>query len=164
MKATDENLLRRSSLFQFLPDEHFEQLRPILQEENYEFGDLLVRQGEPADAFYVLLSGRARVVKSDQNGNEIVLATLKPGDSFGEAALAEGGTRSATVRCSTAVEALRLDRADFLQLAEETPDLKHYVEMTGRHRSLHGFLYEFSNFGRLPVPALRTLVEKLTPV
>jgi ATP-binding cassette subfamily B protein len=162
MKATDENLLRRSSLFQFLPEEHFEKLRPILQEENYEFGDLLVRQGEPADAFYVLVSGRARVVKADQNGNEIVLATLKPGDSFGEAALSEGGTRSATVRCSTAVETLRLDRSDFLQLAEETPELKHYVEMTARHRSLHGFLYEFSNFGRLPVPALRGLVEKLT--
>ena len=96
MRATDENLLRRSSLFQFLPEEHFEQLRPLLQEENYEFGDLLVRQGEPADAFYVLVSGRARVVKADQNGNEIVLATLKPGDSFGEAALSEGGTRTAT--------------------------------------------------------------------
>ena len=164
MKATDENLLRRSSLFQFLPEEHFEQLRPLLQEENYEFGDLLVRQGEPADAFYVLVSGRARVVKADQNGNEIVLATLKPGDSFGEAALSEGGTRTATVRCSTAVEALRLDRADFLQLAEETPELKHYVEMTARLRSLHGFLYEFSNFGRLPAPALRSLIEKLTPV
>ncbi len=164
MKANDENLLRRSSLFQFLPDEHFEQIRPLLQEESYEFGDLLVRQGEPADAFYILLSGRARVVKADQNGNEIVLATLKPGDSFGEAALSEGGTRTATVRCSTAVEALRLDRADFLQLAEETPELKHHIEMTARHRSLHGFLYEFSNFGRLPVPALRSLVEKLTPM
>ena len=103
-------------------------------------------------------------MKADQNGNEIVLATLKPGDSFGEAALSEGGTRTATVRCSTAVEALRLDRADFLQLAEETPELKHHVEMTARHRALHGFLYEFSNFGRLPVPALRSLVEKLTPV
>ena len=44
MKATDENLLRRSSLFQFLPDEHFEQLRALLQEENYEFGDILVRR------------------------------------------------------------------------------------------------------------------------
>ncbi len=164
MKANDENLLRRSSLFQFLPDEHFEQIRPLLQEESYEFGDLLVRQGEPADAFYILLSGRARVVKADQNGNEIVLATLKPGDSFGEAALSEGGIRTATVRCSTAVEALRLDRADFLQLAEETPALKHHIEMTARHRSLHGFLYEFSNFGRLPVPALRSLVEKLTPM
>ena len=164
MKATNENLLRRSSLFQFLPEEHFEQLRALLQEESYEFGDLLVRQGEPADAFYVLVLGRARVVKTDQNGNEIVLATLKPGDSFGESALAEGGTRTATVRCSTAVEALRLDRADFLQLAEETPELKYYIEMTARHRALHGFLYEFSNFGRLPVPALRSLVEKLTPV
>ena len=164
MKATDENLLRRSSLFQFLRDEHFEKLRSLLQEESYEFGDLLVRQGEPADAFYVLVSGRARVVKADQNGNEIVLATLKPGDSFGEAALSEGGTRTATVRCSTAVEALRLDRADFLQLAEETPELKHHVEMTARHRALHRFLYEFSNFGRLPVSALRSLVEKLTPV
>jgi ATP-binding cassette subfamily B protein len=164
MKATDESLLRRSSLFQFLPGDVFEKIRALLEEENYEFGDVLVRQGDPADAFYVLLSGRARVVKSDQQGNEIVLATLKPGDSFGESALSEGGTRTATVRCSTAVEALRLDRADFLELAEETPELKHHLEITARHRALHGFLYEFSNFGRLPVPALRSLVEKLTPV
>ncbi|CAN5450166.1 hypothetical protein BH20VER3_BH20VER3_18650 [soil metagenome] len=164
MKATDEELLRRSALFQFLPDEPFAKLRDLLQEENYEFGDLLVRQGDPADSFYVLVSGRARVVKADQKGNEIVLATLKPGDSFGESALSEGGTRTATVRCSTGVEALRLDRDDFLQLVQESPDLKHHLEMTARHRALHGFLYEFSNFGRLPVTALRSLAEKLTPV
>jgi ATP-binding cassette subfamily B protein len=164
MKATDDSLLRRSLLFRFLPDEHFEKLLPLLQEEEYEFGDILVRQGDPADAFYVLLSGRARVVKVDQNGNEIVLATLKPGDSFGEAALAEGGTRSATVRCSTTVKVLRLNRADFLELAEEVSELKHHVEMTARHRALHGFLYEFSNFGRLPVPAMRSVIEKLSSV
>ena len=164
MKTTDQNLLRRSSLFQFLSDEHFEKLRLLLQEESYEFGDVLVRQGDPADAFYVLVSGRARVVKVDQNGKEIALATMKPGDSFGEAALSNAGTRTATVRCSTAVEALRLNRVDFLQLAEKTPDLKHNIEITRRHRALHGFLYEFSNFGRLPVPALRSLVEKLRPI
>ena len=164
MKATDDSLLRRSSLFQFLPEEHFEKLRSLLREEHYEFGDIIVRQGEPADSFYVLLSGRARVVKADQNGTEIVLATLKPGDSFGEAALAEHGTRSATVRCSTGVETLRLDRADFLEVAKENPELKQHLEMTARHRSLHGFLYQFSNFGRLPVPALRSLIEKLNPI
>ena len=87
MKASDDALLRRSALFRFLPDEHFEKILPLLQEEQYEFGDLIVRQGDPADAFYILVSGRARVVKSDQNGNEIALAALKPGDSFGEAAL-----------------------------------------------------------------------------
>src|SRR6476469_11060584 len=165
MNAKDVDLLRRSDLFRFLPDEHFERIRSLLQEERHDFGDLIVKQGEPANAFYILISGRARVVKlGANNGEEIVLATLKPGDSFGEAALSEGGTRSATVRCSTAVEALRLDRSDFLQLAEETPELKHHLEITARHRALHGFLYEFSNFGRLPVPALRSLVEKLTPI
>ncbi|MBA3832173.1 MAG: peptidase domain-containing ABC transporter [Chthoniobacterales bacterium] len=164
MKATDDSLLRRSSLFQFLPEEHFEKLRALLQEEHHEFGDIIVRQGEPAASFYVLLSGRARVVKVDQNGAEIVLASLKPGDSFGEAALAEGGTRSATVRCSTGVEALRLDRDDFLELATQNPELKQHLEMTARHRALHGFLYQFSNFGRLPVPALRSLIEKLEPI
>ncbi len=164
MKATDDSLLRRSSLFHFLSDEHFEKLRALLREEHYDFGDIIVRQGDSADAFYVLLSGRARVVKADQTGTEIVLATLKPGDSFGEAALAEGGTRNATVRCSTGVEALRLDRADFLELIAQNRELRRHLEMTARHRSLHGFLYQFSNFGRLPLPALRDLIEKLTPV
>jgi ATP-binding cassette subfamily B protein len=164
MKATDENLLRRSSLFQFLTEEHYEKLRALLKEESYDFGDLLVKQGDPADAFYVLASGRARVVKTDQAGEEIALASLKPGDSFGESALIEGGTRTATVRCSTAVEALRLGRDDFLQLTEKIPALKHHLELMARHRALHGFLYEFSNFGRLPVAALRSLVEKLSPM
>ncbi len=164
MKATDDTLLRRASLFQFLPEEHFEKLRALLEEEHYEFGDLIVRQGDAADSFYILMSGRARVVKADQNGAEVVLASLKPGDSFGEAALGEGGTRSATVRCSTSVETLRLDRADFLEVAERNPELKRHLELTARHRSLHGFLYQFSNFGRLPVPALRSLIEKLEPV
>jgi ATP-binding cassette subfamily B protein len=37
------------------------------------------------------------------------------------------------------------------------------VQTTGRHRALHGFLYEFSNFGRLPAPALRGIIERLEP-
>ena len=102
MRVQDEEILQRSSLFRFLPKEHFERLRPLLHEERFEFGDVIVQQGEPADSFYVLLSGRARAIKSDPNGGEIALATLRPGDVFGEAALGEGGTRSASIRCSCA--------------------------------------------------------------
>jgi HlyB family type I secretion system ABC transporter len=164
MKTQDEEVLRRSSIFRFLPDEHFDKLRALLVEEEYEFGEVIVKQGDPADAFYVLISGRVRAVKVHQNGEEIALGTLRPGDSFGEAALAEGGTRNAWVRCSTATVVLRLDRADFLDLAERLPDLKHHVQLTERHRALQGFLYEFSNFGRLPAAALRSVIEKLSPV
>ena len=164
MKTQDDALLRRSSLFKILPDEIFEKVVPLLQEEHYDFGEIIVKEGDPADAFYVLTSGRARALKTAQNGEEIPLGALRPGDSFGEAALADGGTRAASVRCSTSVDLLKLDRDDFLQLVAEVPDLKHHIEMMGRQRSLQSFLYEFSNFGRLPAAALRSMMENLTPM
>jgi HlyB family type I secretion system ABC transporter len=164
MKTQDAEIVRRSSLFRFLSDEHFAAMEPLLQEQHYDFGDIIVRQDDPADAFYVMTRGRARVLKVKPDGEEIPLGSLKPGDSFGEAALSEGGTRTATVRCSTAVDVLRLDRNDFLQLTQAEPEMKRYVEMTGRNRALQSFLYQFSNFGRLPVPTLRSMIDKLTPI
>ncbi len=164
MKIQDSEILRRSSVFRFLSDEHFGAIEPLLQEEHYDFGDLIVKQDDPADSFYVLTRGRARALKIKPDGEEIPLGVLKPGDSFGEAALAEGGTRNATVRCSTAVDVLRIDRDDFLQLVGRVPELKQYVETTGRDRALQSFLYQFSNFGRLPTPVLRGMIDKLKPV
>src|SRR5438128_98993 len=164
MKIQDSEFLRRSPVFRFVSDEHFDAIEPLLEEEHYEFGDVIVKQGDPAISFYVLTRGRARALKIKPNGEEIPLGVLKPGDSFGEAALAEGGTRNATVRCSTAVDVLRINRDDFLQLVSRVPELKHYIETTGRNRALQSFLYQFSNFGRLPTPVLRGVIEKLTPV
>jgi HlyB family type I secretion system ABC transporter len=164
MKAQDSDILRRASAFKFLSDEHFAALEPLLKEESYEFGDLIVRQGDPADSFYTLSRGRARALKVKSDGEEIPLGVLKPGDSFGEAALLDGGIRNATIRCSTAVEVVRIDRNDFLGLVQQVPELRQYIEMTGRNRAVQSFLYQFSNFGRLPAPALRTMIERLTPV
>jgi ATP-binding cassette subfamily B protein len=164
VKVQDTQILRRSSVFRFLADEHFAAIEPLLQEEHYEFGDVIVKQGDSADSFYVLTKGRARALKLKPDGEEIPLGVLKPGDSFGEAALSEGGTRNATVRCSTAVDVLRIDRDDFLQLVHRVPDLKQYVETTGRNRALQSFLYQFSNFGRLPTPVLRSMIDRLEPI
>jgi len=93
MKVQDSEILRRSSVFRFLSDEHFAAIEPLLQEEHYEFGEVIVKQGDPANSFYVLTRGRARALKIKPDDQEIPLGVLKPGDSFGEAALAEGGTR-----------------------------------------------------------------------
>ena len=92
MKTEEDAALRRSSFFQFLPDDVFEKISSLLKEEHYEFGDIIVREGDPAEAFYVLTSGRARAIKIMPNGDEVALGALRPGDGFGEAALAEGGT------------------------------------------------------------------------
>jgi HlyB family type I secretion system ABC transporter len=163
MKAPETEILRRSSVFRFVSDDHFAAIEPLLQEEHYEFGDVIVKQGDPANSFFVLTRGRARAIKIKADGEEVPLGVLKPGDSFGEAALSEGGTRNATVRCSTAVDVLRIDRDDFLELVDRVPEIKQFVETTGRNRALQSFLYQFSNFGRLPTIVLRSVIERLKP-
>src|ERR1700745_1147470 len=115
MKVQDTEILRRSSLFRFLSDEHFAAIEPLLQEEHFEFGDVIVRQDDPADSFYVLTHGRARALKIKPDGEEIPLGMLTPAGSLSQAALTDGGLRSASVRCSPAVDVLRIDRQDFLE-------------------------------------------------
>ena len=84
----------------------------------------MAAEGAPTDAFYVLVSGRARLVKQTANGDEIALDVLRAGDSFGEAELLEGAPRLSTVRASSDVLALRLDAADFRELAGAQPDIR----------------------------------------
>src|SRR5689334_17985217 len=155
-------ILARTSLFRFIPEEQQPRLQALFKRAHFEFGELITKQNAEADAFFVILSGRARVVRMDENGQELSLNSLGAGAEFGESALLSGGTRNASVRCSSSVEVLRLERDDFLRLAEEFPEFRHSLELTARWRAMHGFLYEFSNFGRLPGPALRSLVDKLS--
>jgi ATP-binding cassette subfamily B protein len=164
--ATDDTdeLLRSSPFLKFVPEEHRAKLCGMFRKERFEFGDLIVREGDPADAFYFLASGRARVIKTTEKGEELVLASLRPGSEFGDAALLDGGVRTASVRCSTSVEVLKLGRDDFLQMLGRHPELRNYLEMNARFRALQDFLYEFSNFGRLSAPALRELIENMSPV
>src|SRR5438552_2109457 len=81
----------------------------------------IVAEGDAADGWYVLVSGRARVIKRADNGDEIPLNILRAGDSFGEVELLAGARRPATVRASSDVLALRLDRSAFAGLLERTP-------------------------------------------
>lgn len=162
MSVKPNEILSSSSLFRFVPVGQRGRLEGLFKPARYDFGDLIIRQGDAADAFFVLTSGRARVVRMSEVGQELSLNQLRAGAEFGEAALLTGGVRNASVRCSSTVEALRLDRSDFLQLVQEVPQFKTYLELTSRWRTLHGFLYEYSNFGRLPADVLHTLIEKLS--
>jgi hypothetical protein len=67
------------------------------------FGATIVREGDEADAFYVLARGSARVVKQTASGDEVSLNVLQRGDPFGEGALLALTTRNATVRASVPV-------------------------------------------------------------
>jgi len=131
---------------------------------SFSFGQPIVTEGAPADAFYVLASGSARVVKTGPGGEEISLGLMRPGESFGEIGLLEETTRTATIRASGDVQVYRLDRAIFEALVHGSPELRSQIELQVKYRHLRSFFRLYSAFARLPVPALKTLLDGLKPV
>ncbi len=157
----DADPLGKLPLLEFLPTPVRAEVARRFVPASYPFGAVIVREGDPADALYVLVSGRARVVKRGDTGEEVPLNVLRAGDAFGEMALLEQSTRTATVRASSDVEALRLDRSAFEALLAAAPDLKKYLELQASHRRLHTFFRSYTAFARLPVDALATMLAEL---
>jgi HlyB family type I secretion system ABC transporter len=156
--------LRDLPLLRFLSAEVRRQVVARFVPAAHPFGSVIVREGEPADAFYVLVSGRARVVKATESGEEIALSSLRPGDSFGEMGLLEQTARRATVRASSDVEVLRLDRSAFEDLLTAQPDLRRVLELQAAHRQLYNFFRHFTPFRTLPVAALEAMLAELEPL
>ena len=154
-------VLERLPWLASLPAEVRAQVRRRFFRITHPFGAVIVREGEPADALYVLTSGRARVVKRGDNGDEVPLNVLRAGDVFGEMALLERTTRTATVRASSDVEVWRLDRAVFDELLVTWPDLKKHLELQASRRRLQNFFRSYTPFARLPVDGLATMLTEL---
>src|SRR6267378_4200500 len=155
--------LERLPLLESLPAEVRAQVRRRFVRATQSFGAVIVREGEPADALYVLTSGRARVVKRGDDGEEVPLNVLRARDVFGEMALLERTTRTATVRASSDVEVWRLDRAVFDELLVTWPDLKKHLELQASRRRLQNFFRSYTAFTRLPVDGLATMLTELEP-
>ena len=83
-----------------------------LQERTAAPGEAILRQGEPADRFYVILAGECEVVR-DRGGGRQVLARLGPGRFFGETGLLAGVPRSATVVAVDEVRLASLGRTEY---------------------------------------------------
>ncbi len=101
-------------------------------------GELIVRQGEPADRFYVVVEGQAVVTQHGPDGTEVVVSEIGPGEFFGEIGLLVNVPRIASVRAKTALEVMALDRSAFGRLIESSQKTAAEVLRTaeGRLRSL----------------------------
>jgi len=124
--ASEAELIANVPFLRGLPVDARRQVLSRFEELSYGFGEVIVREGEPGDAFYILTKGKARVFTVGDDGAEVPLNVLRTGDDFGEIALLEEGVRKASVRCSGEVTALRLAREDFDRLLLELPSLREY--------------------------------------
>jgi NADH:ubiquinone reductase (H+-translocating) len=101
--------------------------------EHFEPGQEIFRAGDLGDRIYIIARGEAEVLHRDK-GQEIVLARLGAGEYFGEMALLNHTTRSATVRCLTAMDVLSLPKSEFGLLAANLPALRESFESVSEQR------------------------------
>ncbi len=104
--------LARVGLFEALPGETLGKLADRMQREDVASGTVLVREGEPGDRFYVLLTGMAGVSQASLGGRGI----LRAGEFFGEVALVMDVPCTATVTAMTPCVVASCDRAAFNEL------------------------------------------------
>ena len=120
--------LRKIAMFHDLDGDLLEALAQRMKSERVNAGQVVVKEGDPGDKFYVIATGKVEVHTSGQHGERLRLAVLAEGDYFGEIALIKHEPRTANVQALTNGMVLTLSSADFDKLLSKSPELKAGLE------------------------------------
>ena len=125
----DTSRLKALPLFEGVSDEDLDKIAPFVSEVSVSEGKHLVDEGDYAYEFMAIEEGEAEVVRGDQT-----LATLGPGDYFGEIGLLEDDRRNATVIARSPMRLLTLDQWDMKRLEKAIPSAAEKIRETVRSR------------------------------
>ena len=122
-------LLGKIPLIEGLPTEQLLAVSEIADEDRFEADETIFEKGSRGHHLYLLVKGRVRVLSGD-----VELAVLDEGECFGELALLDHSTRSASVKAIDPVICLKIARSDFEDLLDVSPDLARTVMSVISHR------------------------------
>ncbi|MEW6721515.1 MAG: Crp/Fnr family transcriptional regulator [Thermodesulfobacteriota bacterium] len=140
MASASEDILRKTPLFSSLPEEDLRGVASLAVPRRYGKKEAIFREGDRADGFYVVASGKVKVFKLSEEGKEQVLHVIEPGQSFAEATLFEGGAYPAHAETLSETEMLFVPKRPFLDLLEKRP--KVAIRMLG---SISRWLRQMTN-------------------
>jgi len=113
-----EQFLARVPIFANCTAEEIGAIASVAQESGFGADQIIVTQGTPGQAFYLILSGRVEIIRDGQS-----LGSFGPGDFFGEMSLLDQAPRSATIKASEPTTCLMLSSWDFKALLEAHPSI-----------------------------------------
>lgn len=128
--------LRNVSLFQELPDDQLRRLEEMTREESLPPKQIVFREGDPVDAFYVVKEGLVTVFREEKGKPMEVLARLEAGGYLGEMGLLnDKARRMASARTSLPSVLLRIEKHDLVALLADNPmvELKFRAEVIRRY-------------------------------
>lgn len=123
MLEKHQALLGSIPLFAALSAEQLSKVAALAQVRSYASREVVVNQGEPARALFAIVRGRLKVASCGPDGRDTVLGIMAEGEVFGEVALLDGGMRSATCTAIEPCELLAIERAEFMELLQKSPEI-----------------------------------------
>lgn len=126
--------LREVPLFSEMDEQEVAGIRAIMQEMKFKPAQVIIREGEQGDLFYVITEGHAEIIIRDADGAELLLHEVGPGDFFGELSMLTNEPRAARVRAMDHVTTLALERDDFFEFlrSHSHAAIDVLVELGGR--------------------------------
>lgn len=122
-KQTAVELLRSVPLFADLEEGELERFSHVAVPRSFPAGTRVFHEGDSSDACYIVSEGNFRVTREHSDGRAITLATLGPGEIFGELAMLDGDTRSASAESITDGTLLALPANDVRSLLARNPEI-----------------------------------------
>jgi uncharacterized membrane protein len=118
----DSSFLANIRMFENLNEDDRIALAKVVDELKVPAGHTLFQAGDPGDSLFIVRVGEIELFIKDTAGQRIVLTTAEPGDMFGEVAMLDSGSRTATALALTDCEVLVLDRDDLILLFQRKPE------------------------------------------
>jgi uncharacterized membrane protein len=118
----DSSFLANIRMFENLNEDDRIALAKVVDELKVPEGHTLFQAGDPGDSLFIVRVGEIELFIKDTAGQRIVLTTAQPGDMFGEVAMLDSGSRTATALALTDCEVLVLDRDDLILLFQRKPE------------------------------------------
>jgi CRP-like cAMP-binding protein len=111
-----------------LPEERVRQVLTVARRRNFDKGEVVFHEGDPADTLHLIRSGRVAVRVAAAKGDSAILAVLGKGEMFGELALLDGpAVRSATIIALEPTETLSIHQLDVARLRKDHPEIAEVV-------------------------------------
>lgn len=111
-----EHILSSINIFSDLSDNELENLHKVFKPRNYLKNSMIILEEEYGDLVFVVKTGTIKITRVNDEGKEVILALLGPGEIFGELAILDGEARSANALAQENCKLLAINKEDFLDI------------------------------------------------
>ncbi len=155
--------VRQIPLFRMHSESELEELLKLVEMRRLRSGELVFQQGDRGEHFYIVYSGRVRILIRNAERKEVNLGVVTAGGHFGETALITDEPRNAVARAVEESVLLVMAKATFFRYLLATQEHRDYFDRFIRSSSIHRFLGTCTDLAAVPAQELRSLVLSFQP-